>query len=929
MKFPLLSAWAIFALAGSLPTASHASDGTLTSSGPSNVTSVRFCPRTGFAPRMLGGQFQGSFNKITWSVIASISTVPVENHWSSLTIDSHRNRMAFRYLRYMPPAGSYGNIAELEFDGGMNRTKLNGIAFGVPGSYGNGGDDFSKAFDGNLDTFYDSVKPSGGFVGIDLSVMRVPSPPQPPVRMLPAAPVGLTATSQFTMNCAKTGGIAMPHIALSWKSETGASYYTVYRNGAAVQVGVIPCAWTDMDITSGQTYSYALTATGPGGESSRCAPISVTAPAPQISTLLTPPANLCVTGLWLGSAANVLSWQPVPGAAGYNIYVSDVLIAVGVTSSKFTITPDKLWRGGLYTVTTVNSRGAESIPSVPTGFLDVQNPANIPSWANWTPAVSDSLEAVSEWNQGSPRIALKWRGFANEATLFNVYRDGLQVATGLWRPYYLDSDVAPGSVHTYTVTNVNADCPGGLEGVKSAPLSATALDAPPASIAGKVQITKVVTNDDSAVVFFTPVAGATDYRIYDVSTPGRVKYAGEITKQVTQYFYATRTPICIEWNGIDPNSGADLVVEAVDKFGPFQRMEGADGSGVMNMNPAVGISLNGQGDPSNVPVMLAKSDTFHVACIPTSLQGSQVFFDNFRTETPLVRQANPAPRLDAQYYGLKYDYAAYENNKWQIRQYGADLVNSKLFFMDNHFMDTTFDGGGPGSPNGAHNNDASMVMVPKATADLSGDKVLHVTFEVDAHMNARRWCSLMIGEIGDELLNPAKFDDFGIKPTASGKVLRWEIQRYTHTLRLFCGDGNMKGVDLMQFTDTPDTVSAARVAFDYVGPLANGTRQDLDKRHRFDLYLSKTHYRITETTPDGLYNMVRERDFPAGVSLPFEKCQAYFVHQVYHTFNDRVETMSGYPEAIPSDSYWFNYRPYSDERHWDNMGQEVLSDFPK
>ncbi len=115
-----------------------------------------------------------------------------------------------------------------------------------------------------------------------------------------------------------------------------------------------------------------------------------------------------------------------------------------------------------------------------------------------------------------------------------------------------------------------------------------------------------------------------------------------------------------------------------------------------------------------------------------------------------------------------------------------------------------------------------------------------------------------------------------------------------------------------------------RIKWDYVSPLTNGTTQDLDKRHRFDLYLSKTHYRISETTPDGMYNMIRDKDFPAGVSLPFDKCQVYFDHQVYHTFNDHNEVVSGCPQNY----YWSNYRPFSDERHWDNMGFSVLPNFP-
>ena len=926
MKFPLLSAWALLALAGSLPTATYASAGTLTSSGPSNVTSVRFCPRTGFAPRMLGGQFQGSFNKITWSVIASISTVPVENHWSSLTIDSHRNRMAFRYLRYMPPAGSYGNIAELEFDGGMNRTKLNGIAFGVPGSYGNGGDDFSKAFDGNLDTFYDSVKPSGGFVGIDLSVMRVPSPPQPPVRMLPAAPVGLTATSQFTTNCAKTGGIAMPHIALSWKSETGASYYTVYRNGAAVQVGVIPCAWTDMDITSGQTYSYALSATGPGGEGSRCAPISVTAPAPQISTLLTPPANLCIAGLWVGSTANVLSWQPVPGAAGYNVYVSDVRVGSGLTVPNFTLMPNMLWGGALFTVTTVDSQGMESIPSAPAAVLGVPDPALPANWWACAPEVPSALSVVPQWNQGSPRNFITWHGHTSD-TVYNVIRDGRKVASGLSNLYYFDSDIKSGESHSYTVSGVNTEWPVPVEGTLSASVSITALDSPPAmATSEKISITNVIANDDSAVIFISPVPGATDYRVYDIHNPARAKYAGQITHQKTGYIDMPRMALSIEWNGINPAVGADLMVEAVDKLGPFQRMDGVIGSGAMKMSGMSGQAMNGQGDPSSVPIVLAQSAPFHVTCTPTVLSGEQAFFDNFRTSQPFVKQ--PLPSYippGSQFYGQATDYAAYDNDKWEVRQYGADLTNSQFFVMDNHFMDTTYDGGGPGSSYATHNNNASMVMMPKATADISGGKVLHITFEADAHFSSRRWLEVGIGEAGAELINIAKFQDQRAHPTVGGKFLRWQIEEGTNNLDLFPAlGGAFSQVDLMQFSDWNDEQTTSRICWDHTAPLANGTPQDLDKRHKFDLYVSKTHYRLQETMPGGMYNTVRERDFPAGSSLPFDKCQVYFVHQVYHTGNDIHELKDYRPE----EQYWYNQRAFADERHWDNMGFEVLNSFP-
>ena len=99
----------------------------------------------------------------------------------------------------------------------------------------------------------------------------------------------------------------------------------------------------------------------------------------------------------------------------------------------------------------------------------------------------------------------------------------------------------------------------------------------------------------------------------------------------------------------------------------------------------------------------------------------------------------------------------------------------------------------------------------------------------------------------------------------------------------------------------------------------NGTMADLDKRHKFDLYLSKNRAVIME---QGI--VVKDAVFPAGVTLPFDQCQVYFVHQLYHTSNDRYESV----DVGPAASYWYNHRPWADERHWDNMGQEVLGAFP-
>ena len=51
-----------------------------------------------------------------------------------------------------------------------------------------------------------------------------------------------------------------------------------------------------------------------------------------------------------------------------------------------------------------------------------------------------------------------------------------------------------------------------------------------------------------------------------------------------------------------------------------------------------------------------------------------------------------------------------------------------------------------------------------------------------------------------------------------------------------------------------------------------------------------------------------------------------FYHYIYHSGADRTEIMNGFIAPYPT--YWINYRPYSDERHWDNMGFEVVDNLP-
>ena len=78
------------------------------------VTRIGYCPRSGYAPRMVGGVFQGSNDNSTWTALYTVTAAPASGVLTETTAIS--SGTAYRYLRYLAPNGSYGNVAEVEFD---------------------------------------------------------------------------------------------------------------------------------------------------------------------------------------------------------------------------------------------------------------------------------------------------------------------------------------------------------------------------------------------------------------------------------------------------------------------------------------------------------------------------------------------------------------------------------------------------------------------------------------------------------------------------------------------------------------------------------------------------------------------------------------------------------------------------------------------
>ena len=90
------------------------------------VMQIKYCPRAGFAGRMVGGQFQGANMADFSSGVVTLFTISSAPPEGVITVQGVTNAAHFRYLRYIGPANGWCNVAEVEFWG------LNAVAPSAP-----------------------------------------------------------------------------------------------------------------------------------------------------------------------------------------------------------------------------------------------------------------------------------------------------------------------------------------------------------------------------------------------------------------------------------------------------------------------------------------------------------------------------------------------------------------------------------------------------------------------------------------------------------------------------------------------------------------------------------------------------------------------------------------------------------------------------
>ena len=449
----------------------------------------------------------------------------------------------------------------------------------------------------------------------------------------------------------------------------------------------------------------------------------------------------------------------------------------------------------------------------------------------------------------------------------------------------------------------------------------------PASAApiGTVTITNVIADTDSVKVQYSPVAGAADYRIFNVTDPTFVKYAGIVHLYDKNGNYVGDQPNTeIDWNGITPGQSVTLEVQAVNAVGPTAEdtaanavngwlyPDSADPMGILGSNQGMTLdgneSINGQGPVTNNPQVVAQSAPFAVTpsglqALPSSSQSSQVVFDNFAAAT-ITPVGPPNPTQGTAQLLMQSDV------NWDIFEEYADVIHTQAFVMNRHFMDVLFDGGTPGTNNPLHVGHGAFAMSPQQTVSFSGGQILHVTMEVDAHISedARRWVAFNIGPASSPFTN---FDEATGPVSSTNQGFFVQIHPDSYVTDLYGQDSHGNPTDTALTGAAGQALIWAPRGAPY-GLLPNG--RGLDDRSRFDLFISQTHFQLYE---NGV--KVLDTAIPNG-GLPFSTAKVYFTHYMYHSALGEQELQ----QYDPYETFWTNYVPYSDERHWDNMGFEVL-----
>jgi fibronectin type 3 domain-containing protein len=263
----------------------------------------------------------------------------------------------------------------------------------------------------------------------------------------PATPAGASAA-----------GVSISSIVIVWPAVTGAASYKIYRS--TVDTGTFTFAgsatrdtFSDTTRDAGTTYYYRISAVNSSGESGQSA---------SFNAMTFPVVPFGMSAAAVSSSSIVITWQPFPGAASYNVYRSSVdtgAYSLAGSAATDTFSDTGLAAGAYYyRISAVISSGesgqsasfnAMTFPAVPSGV---------------------SASAVS-----SSGIVITWQPLPSAAS-YNVYRSSVDtgaysLAGSAATDTFSDTGLAAGATYYYKISGVNSSG----ESEQSASVSGTTL----------------------------------------------------------------------------------------------------------------------------------------------------------------------------------------------------------------------------------------------------------------------------------------------------------------------------------------------------------------------------------------------------------------------------------------------------------------------
>lgn len=301
---------------------------------------------------------------------------------------------------------------------------------------------------------------------IDDSGSGAPSTPTTVVT-LPDAPTGLGVSAVTVFGATVT-----------WLPVRGATGYVVFVDGTPAATLTQP-GYIDTTSSPGTEVDYSVAATDSSGSGLAADPVAVV-------TLPSAPTGLTASSVTASGAA--LTWNPVPGATGYQVSVGATVLAT-TTSPAFTDT--SAGSGSTVTYTVAASDASGSGPATTVAVVTL-------------PAAPGPVRAAAVTCHGA---TLSWDPVAG-ATSYLVASGGNWLAT-VTGTTYTDAASSSGAAVTYVVTAADASGPGAA----SAPVGVTTLPDAPSGLAASA------VTGSGATLTWNPVPGATSYALYGAATP--------------------------------------------------------------------------------------------------------------------------------------------------------------------------------------------------------------------------------------------------------------------------------------------------------------------------------------------------------------------------------------------------------------------------